>query len=185
MMARVQALSDQLRGYSPADEVEERHQREMIELLGTSDPFSRDGFEPGHFTASCFIVDASGRLLLHHHRRLGRWMQMGGHIEPGETAVEAALREGMEESGLGDLRLAADSILDLDVHAIPSGKGEPDHRHFDVRYLARTSTPEAIRMDEKESMRLAWVDLPRASSLMGIGESARVIAKIEKALCRS
>ena len=185
MMEQARALLGELSGYSPADDAERGHLSEMLALLETSDPFSRGGFAPGHITASCFIIDPSGRVLLHHHRRLGRWLQMGGHVEPGETAAEAALREGMEESGLRDLQLWSGRILDLDVHDIPAARGERDHRHFDVRYLARTYEPDAIMMDENESTRLAWVELAEAVSMMGTGESARVIAKIEKALCRS
>ena len=91
----------------------------------------------------------------------------------------------MEESGLRDLRLSSSGILDLDVHDIPAARGELDHRHFDVRYLASTSAPDAIMMDENESTKLAWVELAEAVSMMGTGESGRVIGKIEKALCRS
>jgi 8-oxo-dGTP pyrophosphatase MutT (NUDIX family) len=185
MTPSAQTLLDELHSYTPADSVEARHHEEMIGLVrSASDPFSRAWFEPGHITASCFILDLSGRLLLHHHRRLGRWLQMGGHVEGGESASEAARREGREESGLQDLELVA-AIFDLDIHPIPAAKGEPDHRHFDVRYLARTRTPESIRIDEAESTGLAWVDLPRAVTLMASAESARVISKIEKVLWRS
>ena len=184
-MASARALLDQLIVYTPFDEAEGVHHREMIDLLETSpDPFSRQTFGPGHITASCFIVDDAGRVLLHHHRRLNRWLQMGGHVEPGESAREAALREGREESGLTALEIG-EAILDLDIHPIPAGKGEPDHRHFDVRYLARTGEPESITIDRSESTDLAWVDLQRAASLMASAEAARVISKIEKVSWRS
>ena len=155
----------------------------MVELLESSeDAFWRGHFVPGHFTASCYIVDAEGRLLVHHHRRLQRWLQMGGHVEPGESTAAAALREGSEESGLRDLALVGDAIFDLDIHGIPAAKGEPDHDHFDVRYLARTASPEAIAMDGAESNELAWVTLPRAAELMPGPESHRVLRKIERLL---
>src|SRR6266568_5061366 len=109
-------LLDDLLRHTPADELESRHREAIIALLtSTADPFSRHSFVPGHVTASCFIVDpAAGRLLLHLHRRLGRWLQMGGHLEPSESATDAALREGGEESGLDDLALSG-GIADLDV----------------------------------------------------------------------
>lgn len=185
-MERTALFLEQLELYEPADEVERRHRRDHIELVaGRADPFSRATFQPGHITGSCFIVDDAGRLLLHHHRRLGRWLQMGGHLEPGERPVDAALREGAEESGLVDLVPAFPAILDLDIHRIPAGRGEPDHRHFDVRYLARTSRPEAIMMDGAESLELVWVDLEEAEKLMGSLESRRVISKISGVLCRN
>ena len=98
-MKKATQLLEELRRYRPADALEAQHHRAVLDLLGYSrSPFARSEFVPGHITASCFIVDAdSGRLLLHHHRRLGRWLQMGGHVEPGESVIEAALREGAEE----------------------------------------------------------------------------------------
>jgi len=148
-------------------------------LRATAAPYSRRQFEPGHLTGSCFIIDSGGRLLLHHHRRLNRWLQMGGHLEEGEQPVDAALREGREESGLRDLQIIG-GIADLDVHVIPAGRGEPEHRHFDVRYIARTRSPEAIVIDAQESNELMWFDLDRASALMEGEESQRVIRKIRR-----
>jgi 8-oxo-dGTP pyrophosphatase MutT (NUDIX family) len=180
-MSPEQTLLSQLQTFEPDDALEAAHRRAMVNLL-TDSPgaFERAHFGPGHFTASCFIVDDAGRLLLHHHRRLDRWLQMGGHIEEGEAPDIAALREGREESGLEDLSLAWPGIFDLDVHGIPAGKGEPGHSHFDVRYLARTASPSAIRIDPGESRELAWVPLDRAAELMHGQESHRVIRKIER-----
>jgi 8-oxo-dGTP pyrophosphatase MutT (NUDIX family) len=159
------------------------HRDAFLQLLrATEAPYSRAQFAPGHITASCFILDDSGRLLLHHHRRLSRWLQMGGHLEPGETTIEAALREGAEESGLRDLVLVDDAIADLDVHAIPAGRGEPEHSHYDVRYIARTQSPGTIAADARESNQLMWFDLDRAAELMRGEESLRVIQKIRKLL---
>jgi 8-oxo-dGTP pyrophosphatase MutT (NUDIX family) len=151
-------------------------------LRATPQPYSRDQFVPGHITASCFILDRDGRLLLHHHRRLNRWLQMGGHLEPGEDPVVAALREGREESGLQDLRIVSDGIADLDVHRIPAGRGEPEHEHYDVRYIARTDSADAIVADDRESNQLMWFDLDRAAALMQGEESLRVIQKIRRVL---
>jgi 8-oxo-dGTP pyrophosphatase MutT (NUDIX family) len=173
------SLVEELRAYEPANELERAHRDAMLDLLAYSrTAFSRSHYVPGHFTASCFIVDGAGRLLLHHHRRLDRWLQMGGHIEPDESPHDAALREGAEESGLDDLALVGE-IFDLDIHDIPAANGEPDHAHFDVRYLARTSHPEAAAIDRAESHALAWVDLGGAAELLRGEESLRVLGKIE------
>ncbi len=173
------ALLRELRDYRPADALELQHCRALLELLrGGESVFGRTHFAPGHITASCFIVDESARLLLHHHKRLRRWLQMGGHADPGEEPQAAALREGREESGLTDLELLGDGILDVDVHLIPAAKGEPGHRHFDVRYLARTRMPESITMSRDESNDLTWFALDRAAAAMNEEGSARVIQKI-------
>jgi len=71
-----------------------------------------------------------------------------------------------------------DGIFDLDVHVIPAAKGEPEHRHFDVRYLARTSTPQGIALDDAESKALAWAPLAEGERRMNEAASSRVVAKI-------
>lgn len=169
--------------YQPVDTAEGLHRAALLDLLRTaSAPYSRSHFVPGHVTASCFIVDHQRRLLLHHHRRLNRWLQMGGHLESGESTLDAALREAAEESGLRDLRLLLHGIADLDVHRIPEGRGEPEHRHFDVRYIAQTASPQTIVADARESHELMWFDLDRAAELMSGPESLRVISKIRRLL---
>ena len=181
-MTRHERLLAELHRYDASDASEERHRAAMVALLAEPDAFSRAHFQPGHFTASCYVVDGAGRLLLHHHRRLDRWLQMGGHVEGEEWPELTALREGEEESGLRDLMLATAGIFDLDIHGIPAAKAEPDHDHYDVRYLARTASPDAITIDRAESNDLAWVTLDRAAELMPGSESQRVLRKIERLL---
>jgi 8-oxo-dGTP pyrophosphatase MutT (NUDIX family) len=183
-MLRHERLLVELREYRPADGLEADHLAAIVRLLDDGEEaFSRAHFTPGHITASCYIIDGDDRLLLHHHRRLGRWLQMGGHVEAEELPSYAALREGREESGLSDLALAGDGIFDLDVHAIPAGKGEPDHLHFDVRYLVQTSAPHAIARDANESDDLAWVTIDRAEELLAEEAGSRAIRKIRSVLC--
>jgi 8-oxo-dGTP pyrophosphatase MutT (NUDIX family) len=139
-MSRASELEALLREHSAADAVERRHRDRMLSLLqATADPFSRSSFSPGHFTASGFVLSAdAGALLLIHHKKLGRWLQPGGHIEPEDASViEAARRELREEVGLERLSLARPAVFDLDVHAIPALGHEPAHEHFDVRMLFR------------------------------------------------
>lgn len=93
-----------------------------------ADPCSREA-DPVHVTASALVVGRRG-VVLHLHKRLGRWLQPGGHVEPGESPSAAALREAEEETGLR-LRHPASgpSLVHLDVH--PAGS----HVHLDLRYL--------------------------------------------------
>ena len=111
-MQSVRPLLDEIEAHLPAESLESAHRDSMLALLrGTADPFSRSSFTLGHITASLFIVDPTARaLLLHHHRRLDRWLQMGGHVEGAEDPRAAALREGREESGLTDLELLRDAV---------------------------------------------------------------------------
>ncbi len=177
------ALRAALFSHEPADEAEARDRAAMLALV-ESEPacFSRATFVPGHFTGSLFVLAADGRVLLHHHRRLGRWLQMGGHDEGEHDPAVTALREGREESGLGDLALLSPAILDLDVHPIPAAKGEPSHAHFDVRYAAITREPWSARADDAESLGLAWLPLAEAAGRMGEPGALRALARAARLL---
>lgn len=179
-------LLEALAAFEPVDAVEREHHASITRLVETSPaPFSRHSFDPGHVTASAFIIDPTGsRLLLHHHRRLDRWLQMGGHVDEGELVVDAALREAYEESGLVELALSAPMPFDLDVHAIPSAKGEPAHLHFDVRFVVRAASPESIRVAADESLDLRWFTFDEALEAMASPESARAIGKLARAAGR-
>jgi 8-oxo-dGTP pyrophosphatase MutT (NUDIX family) len=92
----------------------------------------------GHFTASCWLVSADGqRLLLTHHRKLQRWLQLGGHADGDRDLAQVALKEAEEESGLSGLVLEDPAIFDLDKHWIPERKDVPGHWHYDVRFVIR------------------------------------------------
>lgn len=110
---------------------------------------------PGHFTGSAWLVSADGqRVLLMHHRKLGRWLQLGGHADGDAQLAQVALREAGEESGLSGLQVDP-AIFDLDRHLIPARPGEPAHWHYDVRYVVRAGDDEAF-VGNGESLALAW-----------------------------
>ncbi|HET7404070.1 MAG TPA: NUDIX domain-containing protein [Usitatibacter sp.] len=165
----------------PRDAVEAKFVRDMLDLAGQGEgAASRGQFTPGHFTATCFVVYVpSNVVLLHLHKRLQKWLPMGGHMDPGEEPAQAALREGAEESGLQDLELLSPELLSVDIHPIPAGKGEPDHLHFDLRFAASTRTPQKIRMDEAESSELEWVEVESADSLL---DDRRSLARLRALL---
>ncbi|HEX4356232.1 MAG TPA: NUDIX hydrolase [Pseudonocardia sp.] len=119
--------------------------------------------EPGHLTASTLLLDHEGaRVLLTLHPRVGRWIQLGGHCEPGDGSLaEAALREAREESGIDGVSLEP-GPLHLDVHPITCSLGLPT-RHFDVRFLAR-APQGAIERISAESDDLRWWPLDRLPS---------------------
>lgn len=123
-------------------------------LDDAEDPFVRERFA-GHFTASAWLVDAAGeRLLMTHHRKLDRWLQLGGHADGDRDLAAVALREAEEESGLTDL-VVEPEIFDLDRHWIPGRGDVPGHWHYDVRYVVRATGAEDFIVSD-ESHALAW-----------------------------
>jgi hypothetical protein len=135
----------------------------FADLLGdVEDPFRRERLA-GHFTASAWLVDRTGtRVLLTHHRKLDRWLQLGGHADGERDFARVALTEAEEESGLADLAVAPD-IFDLDAHDIPEHKGVPAHVHYDVRFVVRATGSEDFVVSD-ESHALAWREI---ASLVG------------------
>jgi len=131
----------------------------FAELLADQrrDPFVRERLE-GHFTASSWLVDRSGtRVLLTHHRKLERWLQLGGHADGDRYLARVALREAQEESGLADLRVEPE-LFDLDRHWIPARGDVPGHWHFDARFVVHAGADERYVVGE-ESHDLAWRDI--------------------------
>lgn len=123
-----------------------------------------------HATASALVVHpATGRVLLRWHTRLHGWYQVGGHGDPGETdPAVITLREAREETGLQDLRFLPDDGDPLPVHVVvvnvPAGKGEPAHRHGDLRYVLATDAPDAVRA-EHDGADLRWLTIEEALAL--------------------
>ena len=144
-------------------------------LADADNPFHRERLA-GHFTASCWLVDRSGaRVLLTHHRKLGLWLQLGGHADGDRDLRIAALKEGEEESGLPGLRIEG-GLFDLDRHWIPEHKGVPPHWHYDVRYVIRAGADEAYTVSD-ESHDLAWRDIAALADADGTDPSVRRMAR--------
>ncbi len=178
------ALREALLRHIPGDDREAGDLAAILRLVETEPAcFARNTYAPGHVTGSGFIVHAgSRRVLLHHHRRLGAWLQMGGHDEGEHDPRATALRESAEESGLTDLVLLSPDILDVDVHPIPAGKGEPPHLHHDVRYALATLAPGAIQRDDAESADLRWFSFEEAAAAMGDPDATRALARLARLL---
>lgn len=150
-------LRAQLVALDLSERPDERDAREkMVALLDElSACFSRSTF-PAHFTGSALVVSADGaRALLHHHRKLGRWLQFGGHCDGDEDVLRVARREAVEESGIDGLIVASARPFDLDIHAIPAHGTEPLHWHYDVRYVL-IAPESAVHSASAESNELRW-----------------------------
>ena len=131
----------------------------------------------GHVTGAAWLINrASTHALLTHHRKLGRWLQLGGHCDGDSDVLAVALREAREESGIEAIRVVDDEIFDLDVHAIPAHGNEPEHVHYDVRFLLQTTETERYRVSD-ESHDLRWSSRDDADRL---GLDVSVLAMVRK-----
>lgn len=111
----------------------------------------------GHVTGSAWVVNSSGsHVLLTHHKKLNRWLQLGGHSDGDSDILRVAFREVEEESGLTDLVPLGERIFDIDIHCIPKRKTEEAHLHYDIRFALKASGNEDIAISD-ESHDLQWV----------------------------
>jgi 8-oxo-dGTP pyrophosphatase MutT (NUDIX family) len=146
-------------------------------FLGSgSDVFERR-HEHAHFTGSAWVVSADGRrVLLTHHRKLNLWLQPGGHADGDEDLAGVALREAEEETGVPGLYLEDGVVFDLDRHRIPARKADPEHWHYDARYVVRCGVDEDFVVSE-ESHALAWRDIEAVANDADADPSVRRMAR--------
>lgn len=176
-----EALLATLADYEAADEAEARSLSEILRFVAEApDPFARATAE-GHVTGSAVVARPDGSaFLLVHHRKLGRWLQPGGHTEEADATVfDAALREAREETGIAAFETPIGrSVLDVDIHAIPARGKDPAHSHFDVRYLLAAADQAHADSAEDPSRPMVWLALENALE-------AGVDASLERALLKA
>jgi len=156
---------------------------QMIQFVeGHADCFLRSCM-PGHITGAAWLVSADGaRCVLTHHRKLNCWLQPGGHADGEPEVHRVALREAQEESGMWDLQLAdcggTIEPLDIDIHTIPRYGVEPEHLHYDVRFLVIAADGQEPRASP-ESHEVRWFtdeelrDLVSDESVLRMARRAR------------
>jgi 8-oxo-dGTP pyrophosphatase MutT (NUDIX family) len=136
---------------------------------------------PGHLTGSAWIVSPDRtRTLLTHHHKLDKWLQLGGHADGDGDLLAVALREAREESGLTRLRAVSAEIFDFDRHLIPARKGDPEHFHYDLRFMIEADPAEPLVISN-ESKDLAWVEVGRVTALNPEESMARMVRKTPRA----
>lgn len=148
-----------LAGWTAPSPLQDALRRGYLEHLAAHrDGAWKDG-PPAHLTASCFVLDPSGRrALLTHHAKGGFWVQFGGHCEPDDADLAGvARREGREESGIGTLELSGNQPVDLDRHALSSRFGRC-REHLDVAFVAVVPAA-AVPFVSTESIDVTWFDV--------------------------
>jgi 8-oxo-dGTP pyrophosphatase MutT (NUDIX family) len=133
----------------------------VCSILDYKNPFKRSN-QLGHITASGLVIH-NDKVLLIFHPFIKRWFQPGGHIDDGESPIDAAIREVYEETGFVCVSDSKDlEPIDIDIHEIPANpkKGEDTHLHIDLLYCLRVSSQEK----SIEDIAYAWVAFDQIES---------------------
>lgn len=151
-LARARAL---VAAFAPADPAQRLERERILAFIDAHEDALHRSCLTGHLTASALVIDARGeRALLTHHRKLRRWLQLGGHVDGDGNLPAGAWREATEESGIEGIAIDPRPV-DLDIHPIPERPSEPAHLHLDVRFLAYAPAGAAETASE-ESIALGW-----------------------------
>lgn len=147
----------------------------IIEFM-QKNPDCFERFNPGHITASAWLLNHDlTHVLLTHHKKFDRWVQLGGHCDGNSDTQEVALQEAQEESGIEDLTFLIDGIYDIDVHDIP-GKCIA---HYDIRYLL-VAPADAAYIVSDESHDLKWIAINKVKEYSSERSVIRLAEKFKK-----
>jgi 8-oxo-dGTP pyrophosphatase MutT (NUDIX family) len=136
----------------------------------------------GHVTGSAWVVNpARDKVLLMHHRKHNEWYQPGGHADGDADILRVALRETQEETGLPAeaIRLVDGTVFDVDIHTIPTIGHEPQHIHFDIRFLVEIDDRLPVPGND-ESHEILWVPLYEASRYNNNLSTYRMVDKTRR-----
>jgi len=152
-------ISDVLDEWTPHSRAQAALLEEYRSFVAASGPAAVDrSLAPAHLTASCFVLTPDlSRVLLCFHRKGQFWVQLGGHLEPGDSSLaDAASREGREEGGIADL--VADRLpVDVHRHELSAAFGRC-RVHWDVGFVAYAAA-SSVPVVSDESEQVAWFDV--------------------------
>lgn len=166
-----------LTNYKTADTAEHKMHQDMLTFAGSYPQCLERSLAIGHITTSAWITDHSRTyVLLTHHRKLGKWLQLGGHADGESNLPKSAMKEAKEESGLTRIHFLEEGIFDVDIHLIPARKLEPAHYHYDIRFLMEADKNEPLVISH-ESKDLRWVEVNKLIHLNPEESIMRMVRK--------
>ncbi|WP_310588016.1 NUDIX hydrolase [Larkinella humicola] len=158
-------MLDLLKHHQPFDEDERTMLEHSIQFVRNHPNCFERQLTIGHVTGSAWIVSPDRwQVVLLHHAKLDRWFQPGGHADGDPDLLGVALREAEEETGLRDLKVVNRAIFDVDVHTIPARVSEPEHLHYDIRFLLEATTDQPF-VQTAETKEVRWVDVREIGKL--------------------
>ena len=182
-------------GLDPIDEL--RRCETFLSFLETNPRAFERSLEVGHVTASALITSPDyKKLVLLLHKKLNMWIQLGGHADGNPLTFDVSKKEASEEAGINEFDLVAyHQVLftpltselsnmnalpfDIDIHTIPARKDEPEHLHYDVRYLFMADPEKTSLRKNYESKALRWLSLDEARRLTDEDSMRRQFHKLE------
>lgn len=154
---------------------------DMIRFIEEHPDCAERSLQVGHLTGSAWIVDRERKsTLLTHHRKLNKWLQLGGHADGDLNPLAVAMKEAREESGLTKLRFVSEKVFDVDRHVIPARKADPDHFHYDIRFMIEADPDEPLLISD-ESHDLAWIEIARMAEYNNEESMLRMARKTSSA----
>ena len=177
-------VRENLLAHQPSDEKEQRDIQMILRLMDENPNIINMNCEVGHFTASEIVVDVTtNKTLLHFHKKLNNWFQVGGHADYEIDMSKVAMREATEETGLPDLahypHSAYPKPIDYDVHTFPQRGDYPEHLHLDFRYVLTTTQPDALSPEDGESAQFKWLSFDEAVQLVTDDALKRLLRKTQ------
>lgn len=160
------SIIEEIKGYIPYNELEERDKEVIIKCLETyPDIFYRSN-PVAHMTASAWVINPSrDKILMAYHNIYGSFSWLGGHCDGETDCLKVALREVQEESGIQNVRALSDKILSLEALTVnghyKKGKFVSSHLHLNVTYLIEADDKEVLHIKEDENSAVQWFDIDK------------------------
>lgn len=159
-----QGLIQLLNQYNPSD-AEITMKNDMLRFIDEHEDCFERSLEKGHITGSSWLLNKTGdKALIMHHKKLDKWLQLGGHADGDNDILAVALKEAQEESGVESIEPVMYTIFDIDIQEIPAYKNIKQHFHYDVRFLLKVTSDEEITINS-ESNELRWIGKNREELL--------------------
>lgn len=145
-------------------ECEKSLTKEFIHFINSNSRCFERSLKTGHLTASCWLWNYDQTACLFtHHKKLNKWLQLGGHADGDSDLLKVALKEAVEESGIAQIEVVDPQIFDLSIHQIPENAKESAHLHYDVRFILKVAQNLPFTISD-ESNDLKWIGVEEMTS---------------------